>query len=83
MHGALLTMGIMSGAIFFHVASPLGIDPYNPILWRGRRRAVQGGLLELAVRGGAARHLSAGAWRAGGWADGPADAPRHLTADPA
>ena len=29
MFGALLTMGIMSGAIFFHVASPLGIDPYN------------------------------------------------------
>ncbi len=29
MFGALLTLGIMSGAIFFHVASPLGIDPYN------------------------------------------------------
>ena len=27
--GALLTLGIMSGAIFFHIASPLGIDPYN------------------------------------------------------
>lgn len=22
-------LGIISGAIFFHVASPLGIDPYN------------------------------------------------------
>lgn len=29
MYGALLTLGIMSGAIFFHVVSPLGIDPYN------------------------------------------------------
>ncbi len=29
MCGALLTLGIMSGAIFFHVVSPLGIDPYN------------------------------------------------------
>ena len=27
MYGALLTLGIMSGAIFFHVVSPLGIDP--------------------------------------------------------
>lgn len=29
LQGAALTLGIMSGAIFFHVASPLGIDPYN------------------------------------------------------
>lgn len=29
MYGALLTLGIMSGAIFFHVVSPLGIDPYG------------------------------------------------------
>lgn len=29
MFGALLSLGIISGAIFFHVASPLGIDPYN------------------------------------------------------
>ena len=27
--GAALTLGLMSGAIFFHVASPLGIDPYD------------------------------------------------------
>ena len=27
--GAALSLGIMSGAIFFHVVSPLGIDPYN------------------------------------------------------
>jgi hypothetical protein len=27
--GAALSLGIMSGAIFFHVASPLGIDPYG------------------------------------------------------
>ena len=27
--GALLALGIMSGAIFFHVLSPLGIDPYR------------------------------------------------------
>ncbi len=29
MFGALFALGIMSGAIFFHVVSPLGIDPYN------------------------------------------------------
>lgn len=27
--GAALALGILSGAIFFHVVSPLGIDPYN------------------------------------------------------
>lgn len=27
--GAALAFGIMSGAIFFHVISPLGIDPYK------------------------------------------------------
>ncbi|MFY8105919.1 MAG: hypothetical protein ACOVKO_03315 [Elstera sp.] len=27
--GGLLSTGIMTGAIFFHVVSPLGIDPYN------------------------------------------------------
>jgi hypothetical protein len=27
--GAALALGIMSGAIFFHLVSPLGIDPYN------------------------------------------------------
>jgi uncharacterized membrane protein YphA (DoxX/SURF4 family) len=27
--GAALSLGIMSGAIFFHVVSPLGIDPYG------------------------------------------------------
>lgn len=29
MYGAGLTLGLMSGAIFFHVVSPLGIDPYG------------------------------------------------------
>ena len=29
MYGAGLSLGIISGAILFHVASPLGIDPYN------------------------------------------------------
>jgi uncharacterized membrane protein YphA (DoxX/SURF4 family) len=29
MYGAILALGIMSGAIFFHVVSPLGIDPYG------------------------------------------------------
>ena len=29
LYGAGFALGIMSGAIFFHVASPLGIDPYN------------------------------------------------------
>lgn len=27
--GALMSFGIMAGAIFFHVVSPLGIDPYG------------------------------------------------------
>jgi uncharacterized membrane protein YphA (DoxX/SURF4 family) len=27
--GALLTIGIMSGAIFFHTIGPIGIDPYG------------------------------------------------------
>lgn len=27
--GAALCLGIMSGAIFFHLVSPLGIDPYH------------------------------------------------------
>jgi hypothetical protein len=27
--GATLALGIMSGAIFFHLASPIGIDPYG------------------------------------------------------
>jgi hypothetical protein len=29
MWGAALAPGVMSGAIFFHLVSPLGIDPYN------------------------------------------------------
>ena len=29
MWGALFALGIMSGAIFFHLVSPLGIDPYQ------------------------------------------------------
>ncbi|MGG5885789.1 DoxX family protein [Falsiroseomonas sp. HC035] len=29
MWGAALSLGTMSGAIFFHVVSPLGIDPYG------------------------------------------------------
>ena len=29
MWGAALALGVMSGAIFFHVVSPLGIDPYH------------------------------------------------------
>lgn len=27
MFGAILTLGVMTGAIFFHLVSPLGIDP--------------------------------------------------------
>ena len=27
--GAALTLGLMTGAIFFHLATPLGIDPYE------------------------------------------------------
>ena len=28
-HGALLALGLMSGAIFFHTIGPIGIDPYG------------------------------------------------------
>ena len=28
-YGALLTIGLMSGAIFFHTIGPIGIDPYG------------------------------------------------------
>jgi uncharacterized membrane protein YphA (DoxX/SURF4 family) len=28
-YGALLAVGIMSGAIFFHTVGPIGIDPYG------------------------------------------------------
>ena len=27
--GGLLTIGVMSGAIFFHAIGPIGIDPYG------------------------------------------------------
>ena len=27
--GATLALGVMSGAIFFHLVSPLGVDPYH------------------------------------------------------
>jgi hypothetical protein len=27
--GAAFALGVMSGAIFFHVVSPLGLDPYH------------------------------------------------------
>jgi hypothetical protein len=27
--GAALSFGIITGAIFFHLASPLGVDPYH------------------------------------------------------
>jgi uncharacterized membrane protein YphA (DoxX/SURF4 family) len=29
LHGALLALGLMSGAIFFHTVGPIGIDPYG------------------------------------------------------
>lgn len=29
LYGAALALGVMSGAIFFHVVSPLGVDPYK------------------------------------------------------
>ncbi|HVJ54745.1 MAG TPA: hypothetical protein VM689_19960 [Aliidongia sp.] len=28
-YGAVMAIGIMTGAIFFHLASPLGVDPYG------------------------------------------------------
>jgi hypothetical protein len=50
--GAVLAFGIMSGAIFFHVVSPLGIDPYGDggVLFKQACSVWVGSLVILAIR---------------------------------
>ena len=50
--GALLSLGIMTGAIFFHVVSPLGIDPYGDggVLFKQACSVWLASLVILAIR---------------------------------
>jgi uncharacterized membrane protein YphA (DoxX/SURF4 family) len=50
--GAALALGIMSGAIFFHLASPLGIDPYGDggVLFREACEVWLSGLVIVIIR---------------------------------
>ncbi|MBI1774655.1 MAG: DoxX family protein [Proteobacteria bacterium] len=50
--GAALSCGIMAGAIFFHVVSPLGIDPYQDggELFKEAVTVFLAGLVILALR---------------------------------
>ena len=50
--GAALASGIMAGAIFFHVVSPLGIDPYQDgaVLFKEAVTVFSSGLIILALR---------------------------------
>jgi hypothetical protein len=72
--GAALSLAIMTGAIFFHVASPLGIDPYGDggVLFKEacatwlvslailviRREEAVGGLARLPVVGAVAARFA-------------------------
>ena len=50
--GAVLALGIMSGAIFFHLASPLGVDPYGDggVLFKEACAVWLSSLVILAIR---------------------------------
>jgi uncharacterized membrane protein YphA (DoxX/SURF4 family) len=50
--GAALASGIMAGAIFFHLVSPLGVDPYGDggVLFWEAVRVFCSGLIILAIR---------------------------------
>lgn len=50
--GAVLAFCIMSGAIFFHVVSPLGIDPYGDggVLFKQACSVWVGSLVIVAIR---------------------------------
>jgi uncharacterized membrane protein YphA (DoxX/SURF4 family) len=50
--GAALALGIMSGAIFFHLVSPLGIDPYGDggVLFQEACSVWLSSLVILAIR---------------------------------
>jgi hypothetical protein len=50
--GAAVSLGIMSGAIFFHLVSPLGVDPYGDggVLFREACSVWLAALAILAIR---------------------------------
>src|SRR5258708_23703257 len=50
--GAALALGIMTGAIFFHLVSPPGVDPYGDggVLFKQRCRVWLSSLVILAIR---------------------------------
>ena len=50
--GAALSLGIMSGAIFFHLVSPLGVDPYGDggVLFKEACGVWLSSLVILAIR---------------------------------
>ncbi|MBR0664682.1 DoxX family protein [Roseomonas hellenica] len=50
--GGLFAMGVMSGAIFFHTVSPLGIDPYSDggVLFKEACLTWAAGLLVAVLR---------------------------------
>ncbi len=50
--GAALALGIMSGAIFFHLATPLGVDPYGDggVLFKEACAVWLASLVILAIR---------------------------------
>ncbi len=50
--GAALALGIMTGAIFFHVFSPLGVDPYGDggVLFKEACAVWLSSLVILAIR---------------------------------
>lgn len=58
--GAALAVGIMTGAIFFHLVSPLGIDPYHDggVLFKEACAVWSSGALILAIRRDRIRHLA-------------------------
>src|SRR5215469_8768149 len=62
--GAALALGIMSGAIFFHLVSPLGVDPYGDggVLFHEACAVWLAAVIILAIR----------------WRDGVALAERYL-----
>lgn len=58
--GAAMTVGIMAGAIFFHVVSPLGIDPYEDggVLFKEACLTLAAGLGLLWIRRAEALRLA-------------------------
>jgi uncharacterized membrane protein YphA (DoxX/SURF4 family) len=59
--GAALSVGIMTGAIFFHLVSPLGVDPYGDggVLFKQACGVWVSGLVILVIRRDEALALAA------------------------